>query len=242
MFGPITVLKNAYVQMLMVGDNNQGACYLDDAGQPGPIPQSTYMAGWLIAGAQHPTGDVLMIGLGSGTGAVALLDQFPSINVTVVEIDPAVVATASEHFPLLNKYQDEGRLHIVTSDASEHLVEAMQRGDHWDFACLDAYESNYELHMPDDLLGLLSLCCDALYLNVICLDDHLDYVARRLGEWGLTVHAILDTGSSGLRNFVIATEAVGRAHQFYAGNESEAASTVRANVAAMLDQHAAQTA
>ena len=172
LFGPIWVLDHLGTRMLTIGHQVQGAAYLSPAGPdgmtPGPVASSLYMTGWLLAGAMNPNGSGLMLGLGSGCGAVALLNSCPGVDLTVVEIDPAIVEAAHQGFPLLDYYQDQGRLHIVTSDATAYAHEALERHDHFDFACLDAYQGTNALQAPEELLYAMSQCCSNLWLN--CID------------------------------------------------------------------------
>lgn len=108
-----------------------------------------------------------MVGLGAGACTVALLSNFPDLDLTVVEIDPKVVELASQYFPLVGHYQDEGRLTIVTHDATEYLLQALMDEDQWDFGILDAYSGSNDPHVPHELLTLAAETCQAIWLNVI---------------------------------------------------------------------------
>jgi hypothetical protein len=83
-----------------------------------------------------------MIGLGSGAGAVALLHQFPKIDLTLVEIDPEVIKLAREGFPLIQYYEDQGRLNLIQADAGNYLDKV---DDTWDFGLCDAYTGENSL-------------------------------------------------------------------------------------------------
>jgi hypothetical protein len=170
-FGDIAIYDTQGIRELCIDDQCQGSAYLNPSSNivdaslpfgPGPISHSPYHYGWLLAGVHYPQGSGLMIGLGSGAGAIQLLYEFPDIDLTVVEIDPAMTAEALRGFPLLNYYQDLGRLRIVHQDALVFLMEALDR---YDFGLADAYSGSTEAvsHYYDSLMGV----CDAIYLNVI---------------------------------------------------------------------------
>ena len=132
----------------------------DDA--PGPIPSSRYMLGWLLAGQDHPRGTGVMVGLGSGGGAVQLLAAFPETDLTIVEIDPAMVRAARASYPLIEYYENKGRLQIITEDAERYFKYSP---DLWDFSLVDGYTGKSHLvhsYLPD----VCSRCSD-IYANVI---------------------------------------------------------------------------
>jgi spermidine synthase len=82
--------------------------------------------------------DALLVGLGGGAFARALLRQFPVVHVDAVEIDPAVVRIARIYFGVV-----EGeRLRVHVADAADFFVrldETRARGA-WDVILLDAYD------------------------------------------------------------------------------------------------------
>ena len=171
-FGPVELRDSLCSRELLINGQVQGGAYLDPAADsiwpelsdaaPGPISTAAYANGWLLAGLDHPVSSGLMIGLGSGCGAIQLLANFPGVDLTIVEIDPVVVQTALEGFPLLGYYMDRGMLDIRIADASDFLAEGHDR---WDFGLADAYTGEAELvadHLPD----LIRRASD-LYLNVI---------------------------------------------------------------------------
>jgi spermidine synthase len=101
------------------------------------VSASPYTFGWIAAGIHNPTGNGLMVGLGSGAGAVSLLFEFPAINLTVVEIDPVLVEVCLQAFPLVRYYRDQGRLNIVVDDISNYFL--CDEGTTYDFILHDAY-------------------------------------------------------------------------------------------------------
>ena len=184
-FGPVELRDSCGHRELLINGQVQGGAYFDPGAEviwpdlpdtaPGPISTAAYANGWLLAGLDHPVSSGLMIGLGSGCGAVQLLANFPGVDLTIVEIDPVIVQTALEGFPLLGYYMDRGMLDIRVADASDFLAEGH---DHWDFGLADAYTGEAELvadHLPD-----LIRRTDDLYLNVI---DRFDGPSMRaIGE------------------------------------------------------------
>lgn len=139
----IPVIRNtSKTRQLLISGQVQGASFLKpDASVvcaglegPGPVPACRYMLGWILAGLHNPEGSGLMIGLGSGAGAIGLLYEFPDIDLTVIDISADVVKTAVAAFPLLQFYMDTGRLDIRVEDATKLSVT-----DKWDFGCCDAY-------------------------------------------------------------------------------------------------------
>jgi hypothetical protein len=215
MFGPLWVLDYDGTRLLTIKNQVQGSCYLAPAGPeglvPGPVAASPYMTGWLLAGAQNPHGSGLMIGLGSGCGAVAMLNSCPGLDLTVVEIDPAIIAAALTGFPLLDYYQNQGRLHIVTSDATAYAQEAIARGDQYDLALLDAYQGSNDLHVPDELLYAVSQCCTHLWLNSIDVPGGAKVTAvasclELLGKPIVGIYPI--TGGAGVQNIILTTQPI----------------------------------
>jgi len=173
LFGTIT-LRDVISgeRQLLISDQVQGGAYLDppasivdpEARQgPGPISSSVYTLGWFLAGAQHPTGSGLMVGLGSGAGAIDLIYNFPGIDLTIIEIDPAVVDLAQRGFPLLELYQDTGNLSIIEADATEYLTNSKDR---WDFALVDGYTGGQSV--VTSYLPALCQRSDDIYVN--CID------------------------------------------------------------------------
>ncbi len=101
---------------------------------PGPVTTITYQLAWLMAGVRHPHGCGLMLGLGAGSGAVALLHHFPQLSLQVVEIDPAMIRVAREYFPLVHHFERQGRLEIINANAADF---ASASAALYDFALID---------------------------------------------------------------------------------------------------------
>jgi len=80
--------------------------------------------------------DVLFIGGGGFSAPKQFLEQYPWVNVDVVEIDPYVVEAAYEYFSVP---RDEPRLRVYTMDGRSFLDQAGM----YDLVVLDAYSHTY---------------------------------------------------------------------------------------------------
>jgi hypothetical protein len=190
MFGPIHVVKRDEVQALLLNSQVQGSAFLEPSAKivdprldgPGPVASSPYTYGWLLAGVEQPYGSGVMIGLGSGVGAIQLLYNFPQFDLTVVEIDPVMAEVALRNFPLLEHYLDQGRLNIVIADANEYLRTA----DHFQIGFADGYDGGASFQLVTSYLSKLCVKCDDVIINVI--DDplarHMAAVAEVCAEGG----------------------------------------------------------
>ena len=80
---------------------------------------------------------VLLIGLGGGSSARFLLEQFPNSTVDAIERRPAVVAVAHDYFGLPH----DTRLSVHIGEASQ-LVAALarQQGEVYDLILIDAFD------------------------------------------------------------------------------------------------------
>lgn len=171
MFGPLQVVRRDTVQALLLNGQIQGSAFLEPSASivdpalsgPGPVASSPYTYGWLLAGVHQPYGSALMVGLGSGIGAVQLLYNFPQLDITVVEIDPVMAEMALRNFPLLDHYLDQGRLNIVIADANEYLKTA----DHFQIGLADGYDGGASFKLIDSYLPKLCERCDDVIINAI---------------------------------------------------------------------------
>jgi len=172
MFGPIEVHDAQGERRLLLNGQQQGAALLDPPASvvdrelpddaPGPLSSSAYANGWLLAGGMNPHGTGLMIGLGSGAGAVQLLFCCPDVELCIVEIDPILTQMALSNYPLLDYYQNIGRLNIIVEDANDYLV---ANRDDWDFGLADAYDGGQAV--IDSYMPALCGRCKNIYVNVI---------------------------------------------------------------------------
>lgn len=170
MFGDITIREQENIRSLLIGRQVQGSAFVSpDASQVDPllsgpiVSASAYAYGWLLAGTQTPDGTGLMVGLGSGGGALTLLANFPKLDLTVVEIDPSIVTVALKAFPALEAYLNMGRLNIVIEDAKTYLGNNNHR---FLFGLADAYTGKGQKHVVS-YHGLLKQRCKDVYFNII---------------------------------------------------------------------------
>lgn len=75
---------------------------------------------------------VLFVGLGGGTAPKRYHEDYPTMTVDVVELDPAVVRVARRYFGL----PEDARLHLIAQDGRLFLSRARDR---YDIIILDAY-------------------------------------------------------------------------------------------------------
>jgi hypothetical protein len=167
MFGSVWVFDKPEARCLAIDHQVQGGSFLDQTGKPGPVAESLYMNGWLMAGADKPNGSGVMLGLGSGAGPIALLSCFPGFDLTVVEIDPVVIDMCRKHFHLVGKFEDEGRLRIVCKSSSDYLTESETAESHWDVGFGDAYQGREAWSVEREELSQLVRLCDVVWLNYI---------------------------------------------------------------------------
>ncbi|MCK9202240.1 MAG: fused MFS/spermidine synthase [Gallionella sp.] len=69
---------------------------------------------------------VLLIGLGAASLTKFLYRNYPTAHLTVVEIEPAVVAAARQFFKLP---EEEKRLHLVIGDGAEYVLNSNKKFD-----------------------------------------------------------------------------------------------------------------
>ncbi|MBV1906942.1 MAG: fused MFS/spermidine synthase [Pseudomonadales bacterium] len=89
---------------------------------------------------------ILIIGLGGGTLPMALADLLPESDITVVEIDAAVVKVASDYF----SFNPSEQISVVVQDARVFGRRALIRQEKYDLIMLDAYNGDY---IPEHLLS-----------------------------------------------------------------------------------------
>ena len=81
-------------------------------------------------------GKVLLIGLGSASLTKFLYRNYPLAHLTVVEIEPAVVAAARQFFKLP---EDPGRINIVIGDGAEYVLNCNGK---FDLIMVDGFDEN----------------------------------------------------------------------------------------------------
>lgn len=117
----------------------------------------------------------LLIGLGAASLTKFLHRHRPGAGLTVVEIDPAVVAAARQHFRLP---EEDERLHIVIGDGADYVVGAT---GNFDLIMVDGFDDKART-------GLLDTA--PFYANCRAL----------LSDDGLLVTNLLSRGKSVLRS------------------------------------------
>src|SRR5574340_926560 len=79
---------------------------------------------------------VLLIGLGAASLTKFLYRHYPLAHLTVVEIDPAVVAAARQFFKLP---EDPKRLNLVIGDGAEYMLNSSRE---FDLVLVDGFDEN----------------------------------------------------------------------------------------------------
>ena len=79
---------------------------------------------------------VLLIGLGAASLTKFLYRHYPLAHLTVVEIEPAVVAAARQFFKLP---EDPKRLHLVIGDGAEYMLGSSKK---FDLILVDGFDEN----------------------------------------------------------------------------------------------------
>jgi spermidine synthase len=80
--------------------------------------------------------NLLEIGFGGGRTAWYLHRHMPALDITCVELDPAVVELAKKHFGI----HPEGKLKIVVSDGRSYMVKSPET---WNVIMVDAYRGPF---------------------------------------------------------------------------------------------------
>ncbi len=182
----MTITDAGGIRALWCGPHCHGSAFLAPAAVvggetcvPGAIPEAAYHLGWILAVGSRPDGHVLMAGLGAGSGATALLHEFPLLRITVVEIDPEIVRLALRHFPLLRRYERDGRVTIVVADIRRYVGAGRPPpAERWSHVLLDAYRHSPTLLCPETLMTALRPSAEALWLNIVEDEDPAAQVRR----------------------------------------------------------------
>lgn len=94
------------------------------------------MASLLLRDDSHFPRKVLLIGLGAASLTKFLYRNYPLAKLTVVEIEPRVVAAARQFFKLPD---DPKRLNIVIADGTRFIAENDKT---WDLILVDGFDEN----------------------------------------------------------------------------------------------------
>lgn len=154
------------------------------ASGPGTLNNSPYIslfpAGLLLNREPPAAPRVLVVGLGSGIGIAHLAHHFPTAEIEVVDIDPAVIAIVREHYPLLAWLERAGRLRLVARDARAHI--RARRGHGFHLIVLDAYTAGSTI--PPHLMTreFFAECAAALADGGVVLANIIGATGERVGE------------------------------------------------------------
>ncbi|HEU0282574.1 MAG TPA: fused MFS/spermidine synthase [Gallionella sp.] len=88
---------------------------------------------------------VLLIGLGAASLTKFLYRHYPFAHLTVVEIEPAVVAAARQFFKLP---EDPKRLHLVIGDGAEYMLNSSKK---FDLILVDGFDQHARAGALDTL-------------------------------------------------------------------------------------------
>ncbi|MEQ1813572.1 MAG: spermidine synthase, partial [Candidatus Nitrotoga sp.] len=94
------------------------------------------MASLLLRDSDRFPRKVLLIGLGAASLTKFLYRHYPLAKLTVVEIEPGVVAAARQFFKLP---EDPKRLNIVIGDGAEFVAHSRQN---YDLVLVDGFDEN----------------------------------------------------------------------------------------------------
>ena len=154
------------VRTLYLDGSRHSAIYVDDR-QEYVFEYSRYLHIPMLA--QEDVTDVLFIGGGGFTAPQRFVEEYPDVNVDVVEIDPVVIRTAEEYFGL----RESPRLQVHEGDGRDFLDETDET---YDVIVLDAYKSD---QVP-------------FHLTTV---EFMELTAARLDEDGMMVANIISSPS-----------------------------------------------
>ena len=103
------------------------------------------MVSVLLREESHFPRKVLLIGLGAASLTKFLYRHYPLAHLTVVEIEPAVVAAARQFFKLP---EDSKRVNIVIADGAEYVL---NNGKKFDLILVDGFDENARSGVLDSL-------------------------------------------------------------------------------------------
>jgi len=178
-FGVIRIVQGRHTRSLLIESQEQGGAFREPAAStfypiategPGPLPLGFYSTAWLLPAFLHPSGHALMLGLGCGSGAVAMLHHFPDLHIEVVEADPMVIALARKFFPLVAYFEKQGRLVIHEQNAADMCATCKKS---YNFLVLDLYrgEDPFALALTPALLEHFARLSAAIWINLVDFPD-----------------------------------------------------------------------
>jgi spermidine synthase len=87
-----------------------------------------------LAAQKHEPQNVLFIGLGAGTMPMFLRDQYPELNIDIVEIDPGVKPVAKKYFG----FSEDHKMKVISMDGRAYVNNFHNK---YDIIFIDAYNS-----------------------------------------------------------------------------------------------------
>lgn len=166
LFGDISVGKTLTPSTfwLKINEQIEGQVFSDQQGLPGRISASRYLYGFIIPAWHFPKSEMLMLGLGSGAGAVMLLSLFPELKLKIVEIDPVIIDLSRTHFPLISFYEKQNRLTIIKQEAASYLQTCHEQ---FSFILLDLFTGNENNQYNLELLNQSQNIAPYFMANII---------------------------------------------------------------------------
>ena len=187
LFGQISICEtfNPAIRLMKINDEIEGQvfsfpnassffCSIDG---PGAVSSSRYLYAFIIPAWQFQNKHGLVLGLGAAAGVNMLLALFPNLKLTVIEIDPQVIALTRRYFPLVSFYEKQGRLKIIESDAEIFLD---QCGELFEFTLLDLFSGDEGNHNNLPLITKALKIAPYFMANTIILKSIQPSIERSL--------------------------------------------------------------
>lgn len=134
---PIEIREQAGVRSLHFGsDSIQGAMRIARPWHLELDYTREMMASLLLRDDTNFPRNVLLIGLGAASLTKFLYRHYPQAKLTVVEIEPRVVAAARQFFKLP---EDPLRMNIIIADGAQHIAE---HNSTYDLILVDGFDAN----------------------------------------------------------------------------------------------------
>ncbi|MDX9873723.1 MAG: methyltransferase domain-containing protein [Spongiibacteraceae bacterium] len=166
-FGPIHVFEDGEHRYLSFGEGEEQSCV--SIHQP-HVLQHEYTQAMLLPLLFRQPERVLLLGLGGGALATALLHALPKVNVTAVELRRAVIKAARRFFQLPTA---DRRLQVIQADAGEFVETAEAAG--YDLLCSDIYNGEgmaMQYFQPWFIAECRRLLTPDGWLVLNCWDEH----------------------------------------------------------------------
>ncbi|MCJ8346578.1 hypothetical protein MJH12_13630, partial [bacterium] len=143
------------------------------------LPESFCSLIFYPAAQNYASGHLLILGLGSGAGIIALLSAFENLSIHVVEKFEEVIELATKHFPLLVFFVKEGRLKIICDDGLAYVNSQSNLSaiPIYDAICLDMYSGDQEFSfsLNDQDLVSIKAISHSVWMNFIGVYESQSY-------------------------------------------------------------------